>query len=529
MRRWVVRLHALGLLVLLLGVVTPGASAAGVRAATPAGLTATFSTDSVAVGVGAGRVVMLQVANSTAAPVTGVEIVLTTDPGIGAQADSPPAALGAGETAAIKVTITRSSIVPSAGSVFAVVTYRTGAEPTGGRNTVLAAVKVTDEPTSTAPPAPVTVTASVGREALIQYQSTDVFFTIANTSGHVQKITAGTVSYPDFLTVSPLAAAGKEGGSGSLILDDPGELGVGDSKVIHLRLAAASALQPGSGIVLLTVRAADQTNKTEVTVKASQTLTFTVLGESGVLTVLGVPSLLFVPGLVFALVLWALWTYVWPRKPGAKARPGMDTEGKITLWVFALLPTLSLPFLYPVVTGWFANGHGRDYRRSYGLDDILYVWLLAAAMALVIWALYAVARTAWKALFVPQQGQSEFRLLSVFALRPWDRSLSRDVYTCQEEDVVELGRIGQQLLVSPQILYDRDRLSPGEVRKIEEGTGYVPDKPLRAWWFLWRRQHKTRPAYDDMNGIKRPTLVEPSTLGPWVRKDILVAPRPPRD
>lgn len=35
MRRWVVRLHALGLLVLLPGVVTPGASAAGVAGAVP--------------------------------------------------------------------------------------------------------------------------------------------------------------------------------------------------------------------------------------------------------------------------------------------------------------------------------------------------------------------------------------------------------------------------------------------------------------------------------------------------------------
>jgi hypothetical protein len=527
MRRWVVRLLALGLFVLLPGVTNPGAAAAGVRAATPAGLTAAFSTDSVAVGVGAGRVVMLQVANGTPAPVTGVEIALTTDPGIEAQAAGPPAVLGVGEAAAIKVTITRSSIVPPAGSVFAVVTYRTGADPGGGQNTVVAIVKVTDEPRSAAPAAPVTITASVGRDALVQYQSTEVFFTIANTSGHVQKITTGTVSYPDFLTVSLLGAAGNGGASGSLALEEPVDLGAGDSKVLHLHLAAQSALQPGSGIVLLSVRAVDQTNKTGVTVTASQTLTFTVLGESGVLTVLGVPSLLFVPGLVFALVLWALWTYVWPRKPGAKAHPGMDTEGKITLWVFALLPTLSLPFLYPVVTGWFAEGHGRDYRRSYGLDDILYVWLMAAAMALVIWALCVVARTAWKALFVPQEGQRELRLLSVFALRQWDRSLSRDIYTYQGQNVAELGRIGQQTLVSPQILYDRDRLSPAEVKKIEEGTGYVPDKPFRAWWFLWQTQHRTRPGYDDMDGIKRPTLVDTSKLSSWIRADSLVATRPP--
>ena len=151
--------------------------------------------------------------------------------------------------------------------------------------------------------------------------------------------------------------------------------------VMRFQIKADRPLQPGNSVLLLSVRATDKAGHGISTVTTDKVMKLSVLGESGLLTVLGVPGLLFVPALVFGVVLWFLLRYVYP---GEHSRlKDIGTETKAGIWVLLALPTLAFPFLYPLVTGWF--GQRRDYRAVYGLDDLLYVWLMAFATAIVFW------------------------------------------------------------------------------------------------------------------------------------------------
>ncbi|SDC01769.1 hypothetical protein GA0111570_11443 [Raineyella antarctica] len=512
-----VRTCAIGLLLLLLGAAGAAVSAPP-DAIAATGVTVSFSTDTVAIGKGASRTVILLIDNQSTSPLTDVNITFASDPGITAVPDHPPTGVGAGESSAIPVTVTFDSTTRS-GATNAVVTFGRGGS---GRSAVVSTLQVKDEPPATAEPAPVTVEASAGKATLLQYQSTDVFFTIANTSDQPQKLTSATVSYPSSLSVSQLAPSGRtvDGANGRLALAELDQLGPGDRSIVHLHLDATDALQPGTALMVLSVQAVNQVNQRATTAVASQALTFEVLGESGVLTVLGVPALLFVPGLVFVLVLWSLWTYVWPRKKDATAKAGLDAKS-ITLWVFALLPTLSLPFLYPAITGWL--GERRDYRRSYGLDDILYVWLLAAGMALALWAAIVVVRTIMVELFVPQEGQTGLKVLSVFALRCWDRSLEREAFTSASgQELALLRRQGDgRVLVAPLILYDTGKLDGKDLARFQKD---LSKKPMRTWFLLLNRRKDTNPDFQQ-GAVLKPAVLNPADLTKRDLPVVLLRPR----
>ena len=150
---------------------------------------------------------------------------------------------------------------------------------------------------------PIAVTPNLGTAQLIEYQTTDVFFTLTNRSDRPQKIDHVQLSFPQQLTVQflPSRGAAKDGKNGRLNIGALGSLAPGDSLVIHLTLTTAGAVQPGDSVILLAVHSIDKVDGSTSTAVTSQKVSFSVLGESGVLQVLGVPSLLFVPGIVLAV------------------------------------------------------------------------------------------------------------------------------------------------------------------------------------------------------------------------------------
>lgn len=518
MWRRVARLVTVGLLLTVLGASAP-LDATAATAAAP-GLTMTFTPAEVTVEVGVDRAVVLQLTNSTTSAATDVSLTLVPDRGITiGEEPTAPVTLAPGASVALVMAVSRTGDAPASASVQAVLRYVTGSGADAVGGAVVATLDVSEAPAPTAPGAPLTITTSAEAVDLVQYQSTDTFFTVASSSGHTQQVTSAVVSYPTFLTVTAVGPDGTlvEGEDGTLAVEWLDTLGPGDAAIVHLRLDASGPVQPGDGLVLLTVATTDATSGTTATTSASQPITFSVLGESGILTLLGVPSLLFVPGLIFALVLWALWKYAYPRT--ALASPDVETGGKVVLWVFALLPTLALPFIYPPVTE-AVLGQRRDYRRVYGLDDILYVWLLAAVLAVLCWALFWVVvltvRTVRTSVYLPAPGRSGLRLLSVFAVRLWDRSLSRESYLYKDvQTVVLLRREADTLLVTPPIEYSTKSLDPAEVDKVRDG-GLVPGKPFRTWWFFLRRASKAPLTYqvtsDAAAGLVGPTRVAPDTV-----------------
>lgn len=405
-------------------------------------------------------------------------------------------------------------------SVEATISYTSTVTGGSSREAVVAGLAVTTAPASAPARAPITVSASIGTAQLIEYQSTDAFFTIANDSGQPQALTSVVVTSPAFLTVEYLPAGQPSVVSGhgdQLMITGLGPLAPGNSTVVHLHIDANQPLQPGDTLLVMTVAAQDQVSHVLTTASASQKLSLSVLGESGMLQLLGVPSLLFVPGLVFVIVLWALWRFVAPRTAFAVSADS-GVQGRAAMWVFALLPSLSFPFLYPVVTGLL--GQRRDYRTAYGLDDILYVWIMAAAFAALLWVIGIVMYYLGGRLYMPAEDDLPLPLLRKFARRPLNRKLNRETARCDNAQlVVVLQKRGATALVTPQINYEY--IGRGTLN-LQELNGYIPAKPLRLCRFLRKHGSELTLDYLPREPLSAPTRIDQSRLTNWSEGNLIV-------
>lgn len=509
--------------VVLVVAVTSAALAFGsgpARAQQSPALHLSFTPTTISLAPGGTSKAVLLLANVGAVQLTAMTLAFTSDPGVTVTASTAPRRLAAGASATVPVSVASSPGAPATASVEATVSYTSTAGGSGTREAAVVGLPVTTAPAPTPPSPPVAVSASIGTAQLVEYQSTDAFFTIANDSGHPQALTSVVVTYPAFLTVEYLSAGhgGVVRGHGDqLLIPGLGPLAPGNSTVVHLHIDADQPLQPGDALLVLTVAAQDQADHVLTTASASQKLSLSVLGESGVLQLLAVPSLLFVPGLVFVIVLWALWRFVAPRAAFTiSADSGID--GRTAMWVFALLPSLSFPFLYPVVTGLL--GQRRDYKTAYGLDDILYVWIMAAAFAMLLWAIGIVTYYLGGRLYVPAENDLPLPLLRKFARRPLNRRLNMDTARCDDAQlVVVLQKRGAKALVTPQINYDGSGLDDPNVQKL---STYIPDKPLRLCRFL--RKHGSAVTLDYLPRVplSAPTRIDQSRLTNWSKGDLIV-------
>jgi hypothetical protein len=99
--------------------------------------------------------------------------------------------------------------------------------------------------------------------------------------------------------------------------------------------------------------------------------------------------------------------------------PGI--EEKVVFWVIAIPIGIGLTFAYHPVTTLL--GIPRDILTSYGLDDILAIWVMAAVAAFFVWALWWIAplicRRIWRRTFVPQPGDDPVRVLGKLRRRAW--------------------------------------------------------------------------------------------------------------
>lgn len=412
-----------------------------------------FAPQSVEISPGGSRTVVLTIANPTAFMMAHPQVDLHTDAGVTATRTGEEIRdLASGQTAAVEILVSRSATAPKEASVEAVVTWSRDAGSTGrvqGRAGV-ASLTVTSPPDDTGA---VTVTATAGSATLLEYQATDVFFVVQNGRSTSQLIESATLDYPSFLDVSYVAPGSRpdsetwthEDGTGTMTLtppEDESELGPGAAAVLHLRIQA-NALQPGPSVLMLTVQVEDTATHQEAVLLGSQSMTFSVLGEEGILKVLAIPNLILLPGLVFVIALWALRRYIVPGA-GAEA-PELTGDGAAAMWVLALPIALACAWLYPVVTSWF--GQRRDYRSVYGLVDVLYLWMLAAALAGLLWVGYVVLR--WK--YLPLPGQDARQILHRYTWRPVARSLTFSKVDKGTQQLRVLRRHGDQLLVCPPI------------------------------------------------------------------------------
>ncbi len=140
----------------------------------------------------------------------------------------------------------------------------------------------------------------------------------------------------------------------------------------ELQLEATDAVLPGKHLLLLVV--AVEWVQDDVTRTGSTTLKYEfdagVIGESEILTAIGVPTFLLLPGFLCIVMFGLCWNHIAKRSPIT-----MDLKDG-TFWTLAVTLSLLAMSVYPMITN-------RDYLSGYGLKDIKFVWFGASLAGVV--------------------------------------------------------------------------------------------------------------------------------------------------
>ena len=124
---------------------------------------------------------------------------------------------------------------------------------------------------------------------------------------------------------------------------------------------------------------------------ANQTIQAGVLGSSEILTLLGIPSFLFLPGFLALITVQLLWQLNTRRPASDYPLPLVSPQSGL------IAVTLSgiAAFVYPVVTQWL-TGVSRNYLVRYDLSDIVNIWLASVGLAIVGFFLVGAGINWWR-------------------------------------------------------------------------------------------------------------------------------------
>lgn len=140
----------------------------------------------------------------------------------------------------------------------------------------------------------------------------------------------------------------------------------------------------------------------EGNVLATHSVKVGVLGESELLTVLAVPSFLFLPGFLMVLTVGLLWRL----QRGGQEFPLKSTSPET--WLVAITLSIVTAFVYPLATERML-GVRRDYLAGYGLVDIVLVWLAAIVLGAVSYVAFTGTRDLLYRLYTSVQMMKERR------------------------------------------------------------------------------------------------------------------------
>jgi hypothetical protein len=152
---------------------------------------------------------------------------------------------------------------------------------------------------------------------------------------------------------------------------------------IDYRITAKKAINPGKYVGLIQAEARTTCGVLIYRV-TSYEVTLGVFGQSELLTILGVPALLFLPGFLM-LTLWVLlWSFIGLRvsflaKGGTQEFFCAPKDAEF--WMVGITLSLLMFAIAPRMTS-------LGYQRPYGLTDIAWLWAVSLGVSLVLYLMF---------------------------------------------------------------------------------------------------------------------------------------------
>jgi len=238
-------------------------------------------------------------------------------------------------------------------------------------------------------------------ETLKDNEERDVYISVTNKSN--TEIEVCEIKPTQLSSFSVKQKTKEEANKAEVVLVPlPAQVAPNETKLFPLKVTASDQVTPGKETLSLNVGlkwgAGGQGN-----ILLKKEITLGVFGESEILTALGVPSFLMLPGYLIIVTAIALR----PSKPAATTITKWQQIVRPEILVLAI--TLSGAMMYG-----YAHFTDRDYTVSYGMRDVVNVWLTSVAIGagcalLVCTARWvgATCRRMWNWWFRPSPGDSE--------------------------------------------------------------------------------------------------------------------------
>lgn len=353
-------------------------------AADTGGVTVELVPSSITIGAGHPRPVLLVVRNGGTATATGIHVDWL-DPGVATVSPSPPQlkldTLPAGAEHAWQLQVGLPAGAPAT-KVYFEVGYDVGGKP----HIVTAALDVANATPTTADAA-ASIDLETTLETLDQQHSGTVYLLVTNKLPVQLSVTRVEGSGPDFVSFDKVAAV---------------KIPPREQLAIAVGVHASNRVLPGKHLLLFTTSLKWNLGGAPESAQlvSTQQTQIGIAGESAVLTLLGVPSFLLIPGFLIVLAFATLWRLGVLRPAGAsKDFPFKMTDPEFV--VAAVTLSIAAAAVYPHLGG-------VDYLTgAYGLGDVVRIWIASLAVGVAGYVVFALWLGIRRRRRVPSESDSQ--------------------------------------------------------------------------------------------------------------------------
>jgi hypothetical protein len=227
-----------------------------------------------------------------------------------------------------------------------------------------------------------------------------VFLVINNKSNLPIRLGQITAAGPSFISGTADMSALPKNADGCVQIE------ARDSGYVPVSIKVTDTVRPGKHLLIFTVPiewGVDE-HLRKANVIAQQQFDVGILGESELLTALGLPSFLILPGFLMIVA----FRLVSKRSVGDESM--LKNATNPALWIVAISLSGVMAYVYPYGTK-LLFGVSRNYLIGYGLVDIINVWLVSILIGLLAYLIFEVIKFLWRHLFMPAPTDDPVRLL----------------------------------------------------------------------------------------------------------------------